>query len=176
MLTNVFNASTVCLRELIRVVNNSDASDLLLNVFNCSISQTQSSSSSWWSSTSGGNGGGKTNESTADSNTTDSRRRIQPGVSNLDVWITWINDQAHVNIKNTLRSRVGKLLAPVYKTTESTMKRLIKAAGKMVQKHTDRHNKYKKKEHDDQREQEDKWDRNRTKSTTHLSGRYVIHF
>ena len=87
------------------------------------------------------------------------------------MWITWINDQAHVNIKNTLRSRVGKLLAPVYKTTESTMKRLIKAAGKMVQKHTDRHNKYKKKEQDDQREQEDKWDRNRTKSTTHLSGR-----
>jgi len=163
ILSNVFNASTTCLRELGRVIEDKTIIDMLLGVFNCSRtaleSQTQSSSSSWWSS-------GSSNAEYTSSEI----RRQQPG-NRLEDWVTWINASENKEKKDQLRSRIGALLAPVYKTTESTLKRAIKAAGKMIQKHADRYEKNRRKQQEDQREQEERWNRNRANSTKRLSDR-----
>ena len=190
MLSNVFDASTASLRELIRVVNDSEAIALLLDVFNCSnaiLSETQSSSS-WWSSTSGTASGtsdasaSKTEETKNNTNSKDENNNTHGKTTTgtmgvrrrghyLNVWVAWINDEKNVGKKEKLRSHIGALLVPIYKTTESTTKRAIKTAVKAIQKHMDRHEKYRKREDDDQREQEDRWNKNRTNSTKRLSDR-----
>jgi hypothetical protein len=223
MLSNVFNASTSCLRELARVVEDSEVIDLLLNVFDCSKSQleSQAHNSSWWSTTtsgtddangsggdsssgsssssSGGGGGGnrcsnvhgfrfENDEGDVDlneprSDASDGTRRHQPSGntsgstsgntpgSTLDIWVAWINDNANAGKKRRLRSRIGELLVPVLNSTESTMKRAIKSANKVVQKHTDRYEKLHRKQQDEGQEHGDRWDRNRGDSTQRFSSR-----
>jgi hypothetical protein len=172
MLSNVFNASTVCLRELIRVVNDSEAIDILLNVFNCSRTVlSQSQSSSWWSSTSGGSQEEpKNSKNNQHEDGSSSVRRLHPS-HYLNVWVKWINDEENVQKKTKLRNQVVELLAPVYKTTKNTIKRAIKSAAKAIQKHSDRHDKYRRKEQEEQLEGENRCNQSRINSTKRLSAR-----
>ena len=177
IMSNVFNASTTCLRELARVVEGTEAIDLLLDVFNCSrtaLNESQSQSSSWWSSNNNVDGNGQntttTNNTSTNKNTNTNTNNNHQGNS-LDRWVNWINAKENLEQKNKLRARIGALLAPVYKATESTLKRAIKTTGKIISKHNDRHEKVRKRELEDQKEHEDKWNRNRGKSTQRLSQR-----
>jgi hypothetical protein len=233
MLSNVFNASSLCLRELARVVDDSEVTDLLLNVFQCSKTQLESQAqySSWWSTTtsgtddtdgsgtgavgggsgggggggggrggsggggcggSGGSGGSDVGGSSRHSSGTrlrcendegemrhtdlkidvsDGARQRRHAGNTLDIWVTWINDDANAEKKRRLRSRIGELLVPVLNSTESTMKRSIKSANKVVQKHSDRYDKLQRKQQDEGQEHGDRWDRNRDDSTQRFSSR-----